>query len=408
VSEYTLNPIVVNPSGDTAVCIGDTITLIADPGYVSYVWSNGANTQQISVSQAGYYSYTATDQNGCVLQSQDTAHVVPVQHPAADIEVSDYVICLGQTTSTLSIEAVSGIIYTWYPGGIVNDSLIVSIPGQYTVIANDNGCKSYDTVQIASTDPPVLDLGEDIIWICSCDTIVSLTADVQGTYLWSNADTTQTTYIDGTGVYSVTVTDPNQCTVSDAVNVEIYCLTVNAQVADPPTATVFVGQNGVLEANAAGYPGVFSYVWSPSVYLDDSTKQTPAVQNILATTTFWVTATDNEHGCTAVDSVVLAVIPQGLVPMPNAFTPNGDGVNDVYGPYIPAALQNFWSIVEMRIYNRWGQLVYNGNGYWDGTYNNVLQPADTYVYYITLYGPDQNNPQQYLNYNLTGSFTLLH
>lgn len=407
VGEFTLNPIVVQPSGDTAVCIGDTIILAADPGYVTYAWSNGGSSQQIAVSQAGYYSYIATDQNGCTLFSQDTAHVIPVQHPAADIVVSDDNICEGQTVAVLSVIPVSGIVYTWNPGAVVNDSVTVSVAGTYTLIASDNGCKNYDTVTITSTTPPALNLGTDIN-ICGCDTVVTLTSTVQGTYVWSTTDTTQSIAVDESGLYSVTATDNNQCTVADDINVDIYCLTVDAFVADPPTATVYVGQSAGLNAVTGGYVSVFNYLWTPATYLDDSTKQQPAVQNPQVSTTYWVMVTDEEHGCVAYDSVTLAVIPPGLVPMPNAFTPNGDGVNDTYGPYIPAALQSFWSIVEMRIYNRWGQLIYNSNGYWDGNFNGVAQPADTYIYYITLYGPDQNNPQQYLNYNLTGSFTLLH
>lgn len=407
VNEFTLNPIVVQPSGDTAVCIGDTITLVADPGYVTYGWSNGSTTSQVLVSQAGYYSYLAIDQNGCKLFSQDTAHVIPVQHPAADIVVSDDNICAGQTVAVLSVTPVNGIVYTWNPNGVVDDSITVSTAGTYTLIASDNGCKNYDTVQITSTTPPTLDLGADKS-ICSCDTVVILTSTVQGSYVWSTADTTQSIGVDESGTYSVTTTDNNSCTVSDEITVDIYCLTVDAFVADPPTGTVYVGQSAVLNATTGGYVSVFNYSWSPSTYLDDSTKQQPAVQNPQVSTTYWVEVTDAEHGCVASDSVTLAVIPPGLVPMPNAFTPSGDGVNDTYGPVIPAALQAYWTIVEMKIYNRWGQLVYSGNGYWDGNFNGVAQPADTYIYYITLHGPDQNNPQQYLNYNLTGSFTLLH
>jgi gliding motility-associated-like protein len=407
VNEFTLNPIVVQPSGDTAVCIGDTITLVADPGYVSYQWSNGSTTPQVTVSQTGYYSYFAIDQNGCKLFSQDTAHVIPVQHPAADIIVSDDNICAGQTVAVLYVTPVVGIVYTWNPGAVVSDSIVVTTAGQYTLIASDNGCKSYDTVQINSTNPPTLDLGPDKS-ICSCDTIVTLTSTVQGSYIWSTGDTTQSIGVNGSGIYSVTSTDNNSCTVSDAISIDIYCLTVDAFVADPPTGTVYVGQNAVLNATPGGYVSIFNYLWTPATYLDDSTKKEPAVQNPQSSTTYWVMVTDAEHGCVAYDSVTLAVIPPGLVPMPNAFTPNGDGVNDVYGPYIPTALQNFWTIVEMRIYNRWGQLIYSGNGYWDGNFNGVPQPVDTYIYYITLHGPDQNNPQQYLDYNLTGSFTLLH
>lgn len=407
ISEFVLTPIVVQPSGDTGVCIGDTIVLSADPGYVTYVWTNGSNSQQISVSVGGDYSYTATDQNGCVLSAQDTAHVMAVQHPLADIIATSDSICVGQTGVTLYVNPVSGIVYTWNPGNVVADSLLVTAPGTYSLTANDNGCITIKDIAIGSSNPPVLDLGADQN-ICGCDTAVTLASNVVGTYIWSTNDSTQSIEVTTSGIYALTVTDNNQCTASDDVSIDVRCLTVDAIVADPPTGTVFVGNNAGLDVTSTSYVSVFDYSWRPSSFLDDSTKKSPAVQNALTTTTYTVMVTDQEYGCVAYDTVTLAVIPPGLIPMPNAFSPNGDGVNDTYGPYIPTALQSFWTVVEMRIYNRWGQLVFNGNTDWDGYWSGVLQPADTYIYYITLNGPDQNNPQNYINYNLTGSFTLLH
>ncbi len=407
ISEFVLTPIVVQPGGDTGVCAGDTIVLSADPGYDVYLWSDGSDEQTLTTSVPGYYSYIAIDTNGCTLYSQDTAHVIAAQHPAADIIVSDDTICEDQSTSLLTVNPVTGIDYFWNPGAVQNDSFTVSTAGEYTLIASDNGCNSYDTVTIGSTVPPVVDLGEDQS-ICSCDTSVVLASNVTGTYLWSNNATTQSISATGTGTYAVTVNDQNNCSASDAVDVTIRCLTVNAFVADPPSATVFVGGTATLSVDSFSYSSTFTYAWSPSIYLQDTTIQQPYVQSPQATTTYTVQVTDVEYGCVAYDSVRLAVVPPGVPPMPNAFSPNGDGVNDVYGPYFPPQLQGVYTIVVMRIYNRWGQIVYNGNGYWDGTFNGAMQPADSYFYYITIQGPDQNNPNVNVQYNLTGAFTLLH
>ncbi|MFN8322574.1 MAG: gliding motility-associated C-terminal domain-containing protein [Chitinophagales bacterium] len=406
ISERVLNPIVVQPSGDTAVCVGESIVLSADPGYSNYIWSNGANTQVVTITQAGQYSYTATDNNGCILQSLDTANVIAAQHPVADILVSDDNICEDQTTAVLSVSPVTGIVYTWNPGFIISDSIVVSTAGIYTLVASDNGCNSFDTVVISSTQAPVVDLGANQN-LCACDTQVVLSTTILGTYIWSNSATSPSISVSSTGTYSLTVTDSNNCTANDNVDVTIRCLTVDAFVADPPTATVFQGNNATLSSTTS-YSSNFGYLWTPATYLDDSTKSQPYVQSPQTTTTYQVFVTDLVNGCTASDTVRLAVVPPGVPPMPNAFSPNGDGANDVYGPYIPSALQGVYTIVNMRIYNRWGQLVYNNNGYWDGTFAGSLQPADTYIYYITIQGPDQNNAGAIVQYNLTGSFTLLH
>lgn len=409
INEFVLNPIVVNPSGDTAVCAGESIVLGADPGYVSYNWSNGGgNTQTITVSTAGVYTYTATDVNGCVLVAQVPANVIVAQRPAANIISSDDTICAGQTNSILSVTPVQGIVYTWLPNGTTGNTLPVDASGTYILIASDNGCTSRDTITILETIAPVINLGPDADY-CACDSSITIDAGVAGTYVWSNGTTTtQTLAVTASGTYAVTVTDFNQCTAADNITLDIRCLTVDAVVADPPSGTVFLGQNAGLNSLTSYNNAGFSYSWTPSTFLDDSSKQSPSVQAPQITTTYYVTVVDLDKGCVAIDSVRLTVVPPGIPPMPNAFSPNGDGSNDTYGPFIPTALQGVYTVTEMRIYNRWGQMVYNGTANWDGTFNGAVQQVDTYIYYITLTGPDQSNPNVNIPYDLQGSFTLLH
>jgi len=124
-----------------------------------------------------------TDANGCVLHSQDTAHVALAPHPAAVILANDTIICAGQT--------VAGIVYTWLAPATVDTVFVVSQAGTYTLIASDNGCTTTSTINITSTNPPTIELGPDQN-LCSCDTTVTLDAGIPGTYLWSNGATTQT------------------------------------------------------------------------------------------------------------------------------------------------------------------------------------------------------------------------
>lgn len=407
VSKVIQSQIVVQPSGDTAVCLGDSIHLSGDGGYQSYLWSNGQTSQVVTIDVAGFYTYTAIDTNGCVLQAQDTAFVIAVQHPNAAIIANPTTICLGQTNAVLFVNADSGIVHVWNPGNVFADTLVVSNAGRYYLFANNNGCSSLDSVDVAAVIPPVLDLGADQN-LCSCDTSVTLSSDVSASvYHWSTADSTQNISVTHQGNYSLTITDANGCYAKDSVYLGLHCLTVDAFVADPASAQVFGNQNAVLDVNSS-YDTAFAYMWTPGLYLIDSTFEQVHVQRPQATTTYWVMVTDLANGCIAYDSVVLTVIPAGVPIMPNAFSPNGDGHNDTYGPYISPALQGVYTIVSLTIYNRWGQLVYSSNTPWDGTFNGVLQPADTYVYYITLEGPDQNNPSVTRQYTYTGSFSLLH
>lgn len=407
VSKFVLSQIVVQPSGDTAVCVGDSIHLSGDAGYQSYLWSNGQTSQVVTIDVAGVYTYSAIDTNGCALQAQDTAFVIAVQHPSANIIANPASICIGQTSAVLFVNADSGIAHVWNPGNVFADTLVVNSAGTYYLLANNNGCSSLDSVEVNATVPPALDLGVDQN-LCSCDTVVILSSDVVAThYTWSTADSTQSISVTHQGNYSLTITDANGCYGKDSVNISLHCLTVDAFVADPASAQVFAGQNAVLDVNSS-YAATFAYMWTPGIYLMDSTFKQSHVSRPQSTTTYWVMVTDVANGCVAYDSVVLTVIPPGVPPMPNAFSPNGDGHNDTYGPYISPALQGVYTIVSLTIYNRWGQLVYSSNTAWDGTFNGVLQPADTYVYYITMEGPDQNNPAVNVQYTYTGSFSLLH
>ena len=72
--------------------------------------------------------------------------------------------------------------------------------------------------------------------------------------------------------------------------------------------------------------------------------------------------------------------------MPNAFTPNGDGLNDVYYP----KLLNGAKVLEFHIYDRWGALVHNSTQPWDGTFNAKPQPVGTYIYYVIINSESEN------------------
>lgn len=109
-----------------------------------------------------------------------------------------------------------------------------------------------------------------------------------------------------------------------------------------------------------------------------------------STTTFVVSVT-GQNGCVSKDSINVFVTKSGInsYPVVNAFTPNGDGLNDYFGI-------KYWGYIgdyQISIFNRWGQVVFtssNPDKKWDGTYQGTAQPAGTYIYNIkasTLCGP---------------------
>lgn len=149
-----------------------------------------------------------------------------------------------------------------------------------------------------------------------------------------------------------------------------------------------IAQGGATQLNASGGT---TYDWSPTSGLSGNGIADP-IANPGSTTTYAVTTTIG--GCTFSDTVVVNVI--RLVNPPNTFSPNGDGKNDTWE--VPG-IQDYPGAVVM-IYDRWGQRVFNSNGYrepWDGTRNGRPLSEGTYYYYIEL-NPVQGRSDPYTGY----------
>jgi gliding motility-associated-like protein len=160
-----------------------------------------------------------------------------------------------------------------------------------------------------------------------------------------------------------------------------------------PSVVVAVGEKVTFKATANNTTNV-QFRWSPASLLDNASTLTPSY---IAThdQTFVLTATTVETTCTATDELTVEILRP--VKVPNAFSPNGDGINDNWqitnlSDYEKASVQ---------VYNRYGQTVYKSSGYnvpWDGKMNGNPLPVGTYYYIIEFkkgYAP------------LTGSVTIL-
>lgn len=164
----------------------------------------------------------------------------------------------------------------------------------------------------------------------------------------------------------------NQCV--SATRTAAPVVIVPPQADAGPDVTIIQGQTTELRAS-----GGVSYQWEPAAGLSNANVSNP-VASPDVTTTYTVTIT-TEEGCTATDEVTVTVIP--AITVPNAFSPNGDRVNDVW------EIENIQNYPDARveIFNRWGSQVFASTGYgtpWDGTYNGQALPVATYYYIIYL------------------------
>ncbi len=159
------------------------------------------------------------------------------------------------------------------------------------------------------------------------------------------------------------------------------------------TMTTYKGNSFSLTPTLTG--SSLRYRWTPSTFLDDPTAEHPGVVAI-GTDMIYTLLVENSFGCQATDSVQITVYER--IWIPDAFTPNGDGQNDVW----TLAGIEAYPDAEIRVYNRWGEVVYHApKGYttpFDGTYRGEALPPGVYVYHL------QTVPQKAV---LRGSLMLL-
>ena len=128
-----------------------------------------------------------------------------------------------------------------------------------------------------------------------------------------------------------------------------------------------------------GSDGGVQYLWSPSSVLNNPALQSPTA--ILQTDTKFTLTVKDSLGCIGTSSVLVKVYQGSTFYIPNAFTPNGDGINDIFRVIAPGIKQ----ISYFKIYNRWGKLMFetnNANYGWDGKYSGLPQPTAVYVWII--------------------------
>ncbi len=186
------------------------------------------------------------------------------------------------------------------------------------------------------------------------------------------------------GIYTLTVKDTLDCRESKELNLVVY---ENPQIAFPDQDTIFAQPGFVLEAGS----GYASYLWNTGDTADAIQVNNEGLYSVLVTST---------ESCRSSDSVMVL---WGGEPfwLPNAFTPNGDGLNDEFKPVQRYDLVKTYRLF---IYNRWGQLIFEAsdiNTGWDGTFKGQPAEQGTYVYKIVYTASSTGNEPQSIAGNVT-------
>lgn len=366
-----------NLGNDIIICEGDSTILKSKvPLNAKIRWNTGDTTASITVKEKGLYWATAILYGDTAI---DTIKVSVGQKPTVFIG-SDTAFC-GKFSHLLNA-GEGKKSYNWS----TNDttfSVLVNQPGMYAVTVKDSvSCENADTIQIEQLLPPNLSVVLDTV-TCK-DAIISI-APVQAgiQYKWNTGDTTTSIKVNSKGIYTITAS--NQfCSITQSTVVSMLPMPIIELGVD----TNLCQLNGFeLTCNDGD-----RFLWSTG----ETTRSIIAYQQ----GKYWVTAERNN--CIASDTINITNECDMTYYIPNAFTPNGDNINDVF----KVIGQNI-SFLKMEIYNRWGEKLFESSGsdiYWDGKFEAKQCPQGVYIYSITLIGYMK---QVQVEKNLTGNVTLL-
>jgi gliding motility-associated-like protein len=254
--------------------------------------------------------------------------------------------------------------------------------GLYKVTAySDFGCTTIDSVYITVSPSVTLSVTKNYA-VCEGSPL-QFDASGGGTYLWTPATGLSNDRIPNPALvakdsmkYQVLIENQYGCRDSATVEVDVYR---RIKLTAGPDKYVTVGDTATLTPAITGT--AVSYYWSPGMYINNVNTLNPKVNPPLGDITYTLHAMSGPGCGNGTDDVVVHVYDSMYIP--NAFTPNNDGHNDVFR-VLP--FDNY-TLNRLTIYNRWGRVVFNtanpGEG-WDGCFNQQPQPPGTYIYYLEM------------------------
>jgi gliding motility-associated-like protein len=293
---------------------------------------------------------------------------------------ADTVICKGDTILLKTMH--DGLNIAWSPTGVDSTNLFEAnvhpvSSAWYVATASVGSCFEKDSAFIKVVPLPAVVITKDTL-VCT-GAPVYLHATGGSFYVWTPAAQLSDANIADpvlhplhSGIYSVSVTDTLGCpkAVTKSVTVSTYR---GLFAAAKPDTLVVIGEPVQLSGTGGQY-----YEWAPPQYLSDPFSATPVARPL--SDTWFVLKISNDNGCVDFDSVHVRVFKDPDIYVPTAFTPNGDGKNDLFKVY-PVS----FDITNFSIYDRWGNIVFSTSDYtrgWDGTFRQRVISAGTFVWIV--------------------------
>ncbi|PWJ42324.1 PKD domain-containing protein [Sediminitomix flava] len=416
--EIEVKPLPVADFTVENVCIGDASNFlnsssIADDSDLSYKWYFSSDSEGIdSEDMNPTFTYSAPgDYNvklivespyGCL----DSVEFTTTIHPLPEMTVSeDVYICYGEA---IEISAQNAHEYLWSSEDTTSNIIVSPLENTTYFVTGYSiyGCQILDSVNVFVI-PPIAD-SDSIKEACEGD-IITLNAEIEDYdsisqfFDWSTGETTSEIDVNRNGKYSVITHVEHESGKECDFTIEFEAVFHKNPSESFEDEIVHCFEDGPIVLQATQGDN-FTYYW-------EDTGETSRTVNRYSPNTYKVIMIDESHEtlCETVEEFTVFGICDPRSVAPNAFTPNNDGLNDKFYVKLAYALN-----IEISIYNRWGEIVFNGkyptvdesnleeNG-WDGTYKG--KPSEPGVYYYTLRYESELERGTYIE--KTGSLTLI-
>ncbi|MDZ4667891.1 MAG: gliding motility-associated C-terminal domain-containing protein [bacterium] len=371
-------------------CDGDTVMIEALPGFANYNWDNGETSRIAVYSNKIGWAYCTYDNGTCIFI--DSIYLNVPGKLTTTPTITD-ITCFGANDGIGIAAYINGtppFNVQWIHNGSTNPIETNLAPGvYYYTVTDSNNCFAMDSITITNPATPLTLSFTELIGIkCFNDTtaiIIPIPLGGASPYSgnWIGFVAPDTLFYKGAGIYTYTVTDTRGCTITlDDTLTQPTELDITANI----TKQIFCPEdsNGVVILGASGGISPYNFVWNLAPVFGDTLKK---VYNGLT----YAYVVDANFCYDSVAIVMLASNPEkcGVV-VPNGFTPNGDGVNDLF--YIRGL--GDYPDNELTIFNRWGETVYQSTNYkndWNGKPakstllggNDGIVPNDTYFWILT-------------------------
>jgi gliding motility-associated-like protein len=410
-----LNPLFLIDPTCNGLCDGQIISNpIGGTLPFNFLWDDPAPQTTLSAINLcdGTYNVTITDANGCQVGQGGT-----ITEPSAITITVDNVVnasCLNSPDGAIDVTVAGGTpgyTYEWISQTGVDTLLTEDISGilpmnWYLSVTDNNGCLEQDTVAVDTILVVLANAGPDF-FLCYMDTLTligSTNVPAGMDYTWY--DSLGITLVD-TNIFALPAVAPGATafvlgvSFAGCSHTDTVIITMNGQLAVDagPDIELYPTQTGSI----GGLPTTTAsntVLWTPSLYLSDTTAFNPTVMLPQMSTTYYVTATDT-NGCSVTDSVYVEVLPQIIIP--DGISPDGNGLNDTW---ILDFIQHYPGVsIKINVYNRWGDLLFESDetyaNDWGGTTKDGKRlPAGTYYYVIDIDHEDFPEP-------FTGPITIM-